>query len=121
VTQTQTTMAVYTVKSGDTLFDIGQRLSIPWQKIAEVNNLTDPDHIDVGQKLKLPGNKFKSLTVKSGDTLNAISERLSKNVTNPADKKKLSVNALGQINNIQNLDLIHPGETIIYPNVPGTP
>jgi LysM repeat protein len=71
--------------------------------------------------LKLPGNKFKSLTVKSGDTLTAISERLSKNVTNPADKKKLSVDALGQVNNIQNLNLIHPGETIIYPNVPGTP
>lgn len=121
MTQTQTTTPVYTVKNGDTLFDIGQRLSIPWQKIAEFNNLPDPDHIDVGQKLKLPGNKYKSLTVKAGDTLTAISERLSKNVTHPADKQKLSVNELGRINNIQNLNLIHVGETIVYPNVPGSP
>jgi LysM repeat protein len=112
---------VYTVKRGDALFEIGQRLSIPWQEIAEFNKLPDPDRIDVGQKLKLPGHAYKSVTVKAGDTLSAISERLSKNVTNPADKKKLSVNALGQINNIANVDVIQIGETIVYPAVPGTP
>ncbi|MEJ3750671.1 LysM domain-containing protein [Actinomycetes bacterium KLBMP 9797] len=61
------------------------------------------------------------MTVRAGDTLTAISEQLSKNVTNPADKKKLSVPELGRINNIKNLNLIHPGETIVYPNVSGTP
>lgn len=121
MTQTQTVTAVYTVKSGDTLFDIGQRLGIPFQQIADLNNLPDPDKIDVGQKLKLPGEKYKSLTVKAGDTLFDISERLSKNVHNPSDKAKLTVDELARINHIANKNLIHPGETIVFANVPGTP
>src|SRR5688572_12200344 len=120
MTQTQTVTATYTVKRGDTLSEIGERLSIPWQKIAELNHLDDPDVIDVGQKLKLPGNRFKSVTVKSGDTLGGISERLSRNVQNPADKKKLSVMELGRLNAIADVNLIRVGETIIYPAVQGT-
>lgn len=121
MTDIQTTTAVYTVKSGDTLSGIGQRLGLPWQEIAKLNNIPDPDHIEVGQKLKLPGNRYKSLVVKSGDTLTSISNRLSKNVTKPEDKKKLSVNELGRLNNIKNLNMIQVGETIVYPKVPGTP
>lgn len=121
MTQIQTATAVYTVKSGDNLFDIGQRLGIAHQQIADLNNLPDPDHIEVGQRLKLPGHKYKSMTVKAGDTLIAISERLSKNVHNPADKKKLSVDELAKINHIVNKNLIKVGETIVFANVSGTP
>jgi len=121
MTETQTTTAVYTVKRDDNLFDIGQRLGIPHKQIADLNNLPDPDHIDVGQKLKLPGHKYRSLTVKTGDTLTAISERLAKNVHNPADKKKLSVDELAKINHIVDKNLIKVGETIIFANVEGVP
>jgi LysM repeat protein len=121
MTQTQTVTAVYTVKEGDTLFDIGQRLGIPWKKIAEFNHLENPDLIHPNQKLKLPGTDYKSYVVKQGDTLTAISERLSRNVKNPSDKAKLTVDELVRINNIANKNLIHVGETIVYPNVAGTP
>ncbi len=46
----------YTVKSGDTLSEIGQRYGVAWRDIFEANRdqLDDPDRINVGQKLRIP-------------------------------------------------------------------
>ncbi len=46
----------YTVASGDTLSEIGQRYGVPWRDIFEANRdqLDDPDKIKVGQKLRIP-------------------------------------------------------------------
>ncbi|QYW07873.1 endolysin [Streptomyces phage RedBear] len=49
------TGSTYTVRSGDTLSGIGQKLGIKWLDIAKANNLKAPYVIAVGQKLKLPG------------------------------------------------------------------
>ena len=51
---------VYTVESGDTLSHIalhyyGDAGQSSYMKIAEANGLDDPDKIQVGQKLKIPG------------------------------------------------------------------
>ena len=46
----------YTVKSGDTLSEIGQKYGVAWREIFEANSdqLDDPDKIKVGQKLRIP-------------------------------------------------------------------
>jgi LysM repeat protein len=46
----------YTVKSGDTLSEIGQQHGVAWRDIFEANRdqLDDPDKISVGQKLRIP-------------------------------------------------------------------
>jgi LysM repeat protein len=44
----------YTVKDGDTLFGISMKFDIPMDKLAEFNNITDPNQIKVGQVLKIP-------------------------------------------------------------------
>jgi hypothetical protein len=47
----------YTVKRGDTLGSIAARLlhsSTKWHEIAKLNGIRDPNHIKVGQKLKIP-------------------------------------------------------------------
>jgi nucleoid-associated protein YgaU len=46
----------YTVKSGDTLSQIGQRLGVAWREIFEANRdqLSDPDKIQPGQTLRIP-------------------------------------------------------------------
>jgi LysM repeat protein len=46
---------VYTVQPGDTLFSIAQRNGITVQEIVDANNLTDPNHLAVGQQLIIPG------------------------------------------------------------------
>jgi nucleoid-associated protein YgaU len=46
----------YTVQSGDTLSEIGQRLGVAWRDIFEANRatLSDPDKIQPGQTLRIP-------------------------------------------------------------------
>lgn len=43
---------VYTAAKGDTLYSIGQRFGVPYQVIAEVNNVTK---LDAGDKIIIPG------------------------------------------------------------------
>jgi hypothetical protein len=44
----------YTVKDGDTLYAVGQKLGKDWKQIAELNGLTPPYSLNVGQTIKLP-------------------------------------------------------------------
>ena len=49
---------LYTVKSGDTLSAIAQRYygdGNEYMKIARANGIDNPDHIQAGQRLKIPG------------------------------------------------------------------
>lgn len=47
------TATAYVVKSGDTLGAIASAHGTTWQALARLNNLTDPDKIAVGQRLRL--------------------------------------------------------------------
>ncbi|OGE79475.1 MAG: hypothetical protein A2751_01510 [Candidatus Doudnabacteria bacterium RIFCSPHIGHO2_01_FULL_46_14] len=44
----------YTIKTGDTLFNVSQKYEISWQTLAQINNLREPYILKVGQKLKIP-------------------------------------------------------------------
>ncbi|GAA5435206.1 BON domain-containing protein [Deinococcus aquaticus] len=55
---TSTGDTVYTVKSGDTLGAIAQKYygnAAEYKKIAHYNNISNPDLIQVGQKIRIPG------------------------------------------------------------------
>lgn len=45
----------YTVVRGDTLSKIGNRYGVDWHDIADLNGLRNPNAIDTGQKLRIPG------------------------------------------------------------------
>ncbi|MEV4732423.1 LysM peptidoglycan-binding domain-containing protein [Saccharopolyspora sp. NPDC049426] len=45
---------VYTVRTGDTVSEIGERYHVKWQKLAHYNHLADPDTIHPGQKICIP-------------------------------------------------------------------
>lgn len=47
--------ATYVVQAGDTLEAIGRRLNIPWQRIAQLNDIKDPTRLQIGQVLDIPG------------------------------------------------------------------
>ncbi len=46
---------VYTVKEGDTLSSIAQTYGVSIQDIVEANSLTNPDMLNIGQELVIPG------------------------------------------------------------------
>jgi len=44
----------YTVKSGDTLYDIATKYKVTWQEIAALNDISNQNALKVGMKLKIP-------------------------------------------------------------------
>ena len=47
-------MKTYTVKSGDTLSEIGAHFGVDWHDIARINDIENPDLIFPGQVFKIP-------------------------------------------------------------------
>ncbi|AKJ00559.1 putative chitinase [Archangium gephyra] len=106
----------YTVKSGDTLSGIAQRFGTTVGALAQTNGISNPNRINVGQKLTLPGGsgpsapaptpsqQGQSYTVKSGDTLSGIAQRFG-----------TTVGALAQANGISNPNRINVGQRLTIP------
>ncbi len=44
----------YIVEEGDTLFGIALKFNVPLQTLIEINNLQNPDYLDVGQIIEIP-------------------------------------------------------------------
>lgn len=95
----------YVVKSGDTLGGIASRYGTTWQRLQELNGLSNPNWIYPGQLLKVTGNGYaqRAYTVRRGDTLSGISARLG-----------VSVGHLVQTNHISNPNLIFVGQRLSY-------
>ena len=96
----------YTVKAGDTLSFIAKKYGTTYQKLAEYNNIANPNIINVGQVIKIPNNSSQVsnkeyYTVKNGD-----------NLSNIAKKYGTSVNQLVSWNNIANANLIYVGQNL---------
>jgi LysM repeat protein len=100
----------YTVKGGDTLFNISQSYKIKWDLIAQFNNLSEPYLLHSGQVLKIPQAttsvvQDKIYTIVKGDTLVSI-----------AKKYNITVNDIVAVNpNLQKSDLISIGQVIKLP------
>ncbi|WP_449623119.1 LysM peptidoglycan-binding domain-containing protein [Robertmurraya sp. Marseille-Q9965] len=63
----------YTVRAGDTLFQIAQRWGIPLDSLIAANNIVNPNAIFVGQQLSIPPG-IDRYRVQAGDTLWRISQ-----------------------------------------------
>ena len=114
----------YTVKSGDNLWMIGQRLGINYLEIAKENGIHSPYVIHPGQVLTLPGSKKENnskeilepmpvkdekvdtYTVKRGDTLWGIAQKYLGSGSKWIEIKKA--------NNLSS-DLIKPGQILKIP------
>lgn len=106
----------YTVKSGDTLGAIALRYKTTINALAQLNNISNTNLIRVGQVLKIPTTTTtpaptpKTYVVQRGDTLGAIALR-----------HNITVNALAQLNNISNTNLIRVGQVLKIPTRTSTP
>lgn len=72
---TATAGDTYTVKAGDTLSGIAAKYGTTYQKLASYNGIANPNIINVGQKISIPGSGVRTYTVKAGDSLWAIADR----------------------------------------------
>ena len=55
-TAQETTDVSYIVQSGDTLSKIAQENNLTYQELAEYNGIENPNILNVGQEIKIPGN-----------------------------------------------------------------
>lgn len=99
---------VYTVKAGDSLWNISRKYGVSVEVISDVNNLRDKNSLSLGQKLEIPaigGGVSNSnqkqeptiitYTVVKGDTLWSISQRFDVKMTSI-----ISVNNLKEISRL---------------------
>ena len=92
----------YTVKAGDTLFDIAKAYGVPLEELAKSNRLSDPNRLYVDQVLQIPdAGRPLWYVVRYGDTLSNIAKRYF-----------TTVNALLEKNRLRDPDTIYPGERI---------
>jgi LysM repeat protein len=93
---------IYTVRPGDTLWDISRKFGVSIGDIARDNRITNPDRIYSGQRLIITKPPLSNVyMVRFGDTLTSI-----------ARKFNTTVQELARINNIQNPDMIYDGQFI---------
>lgn len=92
--------APYTVKSGDSLYNLSKTFKTSTDALMKDNNLSN-SNIYIGQILQVPGSTY---TVKSGDSLYLISKKYG-----------ISVDVLKSVNNRLG-DLIYTGEILLIPS-----
>lgn len=99
----------YTIKRGDTLWEISRKYGVSVQNIVSWNNIQNPNLIYPGQRLILYGNYSSSssntvyYTVQRGDTLWRIARRYR---TCPI--------RIARINGIRNPNFIYPGQVLKF-------
>jgi len=100
----------YSVKNGDTLFNISQKYNVRWDSIAQINNLAEPYVLHAGQNLKIPQATTsripgKIYTIKTNDTLVSIAKQFN-----------ITVEDIVAVNpNLQKSELITVGQVIKLP------
>lgn len=103
---------IYTVQRGNTLSQIAREYDVSVEHIVELNDIQNPNLIYPGEKLRITESNVTELSpidntiqvyyvVKEGDTLNGIARRFG-----------ITLNEILQYNDIQNPNLIYPGQTI---------
>lgn len=65
---------IYVVQKGDTLSGIASKYNTTYQKLAEINNIENPNRIYVGQEIRVATNE-NTYTVKKGDSLDSIARK----------------------------------------------
>ena len=97
--------ASYTVESGDTVSGIASKHGVSAKTLIDINDISNPDRIYVGQELTIPGGGDSSEgespsyhVVKAGESLSTI-----------AAKYGLTASELAAANGITNTDVIYVG------------
>jgi LysM repeat protein len=78
--QTNTGTQSYTIRSGDTFSSIAQKFNTTVAAIETLNPGVNPDDLQIGQVIQIPGPATSTYTIQSGDTFSSIAQKLNTNV-----------------------------------------
>ncbi len=113
-------MAEYTVRPGDTLFSIAQRLKTDVDTLRRLNNLSG-DTISAGQVLRVPAGALAGAPTATPVPRQAVEHIVQRGeyLALIANKYGVSVNAIVKANNLRNANFVYPGQKLII-SAPGT-
>lgn len=111
----------YIVQAGDTMTSIAQRFSTDVAVLVALNGITDAAQIQIGQTLKIPGQKPANVsTVGSGTVSNGTAGRhvvrRGETLSQIAQRYNTTVAELQRLNNLANPSLIVVGQEIQLPS-----
>ncbi|WNS74291.1 M14 family zinc carboxypeptidase [Bacillus sp. DTU_2020_1000418_1_SI_GHA_SEK_038] len=98
------------VRAGDTLWYYSRLFMVPLNLLIDSNPSVNPNSLNVGQEIQIPGFKAVSYKIKIGDTYWKLSKA-----------RHLSVDALLLLNPKTNPNQLQAGETILIPSRVITP
>lgn len=93
------------VRPGETLSEIADRYGMSVTRLIQLNAIRDPDHLEAGTTLKIPGSSRAALTGGGG----SITVREGETLSEIADRHGMSLTRLMQINGIDNPDHVEAG------------
>lgn len=100
--------ASITVKSGETLSDIADRYGVSVRTLMRLNGISNPDHVEIGSRLQIPGPKVNAGSgrhrVTTGETLGSI-----------AGRYRIREKDLMAVNGLRNPNHIEIGQTLKLP------
>lgn len=96
----------YTVRDGETLSQVAERLGVPVSQLAAANGIDDPNFVMAGSVLKVPSGQgaVTEYLVRDGDTLWGISERVG-----------VSISELAAANGLEDPDWVPAGRVLAVP------
>ena len=114
----------HTVVSGDSLSTIASRYRVSQQALISLNNLGDADHVEVGQRLRLPSNavlpqprpttaKRKPVPVKADPNATSHTVARGQTLTQIAKAYDVSVSSLVDLNSIANPNAVEVGTKLL--------
>ncbi|MBQ5857332.1 MAG: LysM peptidoglycan-binding domain-containing protein [Bacteroidales bacterium] len=118
-TQTQTTTSggyvIYTVKSGDNLWDIAKKFDgVSAEQIRTLNNLDKNAMLKVGQKLKIKASSSSSSSSNEGKIIHTI--KSGDNLWDISKKYGVSVEQIKKLNGLNDKSVLKIGQKLIIKN-----
>ncbi|QPQ29700.1 LysM peptidoglycan-binding domain-containing protein [Lysinibacillus sp. JNUCC 51] len=96
-------MIIHVVSAGETIWQIANSYSVPINSIIQLNALSNPDQLVIGQSLVIPS-PYTTHIVKRGDTLWSISQQYG-----------VTMQSIITENHLTNPDVLTPGTKLIIP------
>ncbi|NBD35790.1 MAG: LysM peptidoglycan-binding domain-containing protein, partial [Chloroflexi bacterium] len=103
------------VQAGENLFRIALRYGTTVERLAQVNGITNPARIYVGQKLTIPGTGDSEPPPPSGDGVTTHVVQPGENLFRIALRYNYDYFYLARYNGISNPATIYPGQKITIP------